>query len=368
MGVGKYKAATGYHWRVMWRDATGQQRTKRGFKTKRDAQTYERQVMAELAAGVTKPRDTKRTLDTFVPDWKVTHTNKKPATIAKANSTLNNYVLPTWGAYPVTKITEIGIQRWVDQLSQDLSASTIGNILTPLRDLLELAKKAGYIDHNPALGVKAPKRHKADVEPLTAEQVLALVNHTPDTYKLVVMLLATTGLRWGELIALRPKDVIGDNRLRITRSYSSQTGTFGATKTHENRTVTTTPEVYHWLREHMAGIDREELIWEAPQAGGPLKPPNGATHWFMAAVRRCQADDETFPRRFTVHGLRHTAASLMIRSGVNVKLVQRQLGHSSATITLDTYGHLYPDGLEEVSTLMSQILPWRDINLTSLHG
>ena len=83
-----------------------------------------------------------------------------------------------------------------------------------------------------------------------------------------------------------------------------------------------------------------ELLELATQ---PLRPPT-TTHWFGAAVKRCQSADARFPR-VTVHELRHTAASLMIASGANVKTVQAQLGHKTATMTLDQYGHLFPDDL-----------------------
>jgi hypothetical protein len=73
-------------------------------------------------------------------------------------------------------------------------------------------------------------------------------------------------------------------------------------------------------------------------------------HWtgFGAAVKRCQAADKEFPR-VTVHELRHTAASLMIASGANVRTVQSQLGHKTATMTVDQYGHLFPDDLNDVA-------------------
>ena len=73
------------------------------------------------------------------------------------------------------------------------------------------------------------------------------------------------------------------------------------------------------------------------------------------AVKRCQAADEKFPR-VTVHELRHTAASLMIATGANVKTVQAQLGHKTATMTLDQYGHLFPDDLDDVADKMDDLV------------
>jgi hypothetical protein len=88
--------------------------------------------------------------------------------------------------------------------------------------------------------------------------------------------------------------------------------------------------------------------------GSPLRPPT-TSHWFGAGVRRCQVSDPTFPR-VTVHEMRHTAASLLIQSGANVKTVQLQLGHKTATMTLDQYGHMFDDDLDEVADKMDDIV------------
>ena len=79
-----------------------------------------------------------------------------------------------------------------------------------------------------------------------------------------------------------------------------------------------------------------------------LKGPHSVTGWFVAAVRRSQALDGSFPT-ITPHDLRHTAASLAISAGANPKAVQRMLGHASAAMTLDTYADLFEDDLDNVS-------------------
>ena len=89
----------------------------------------------------------------------------------------------------------------------------------------------------------------------------------------------------------------------------------------------------------------------------PLRPfaAAAASPARVRSIKRCQAADEKFPR-VTVHELRHTAASLMIASGANVKTVQAQLGHKSATMTLDQYGHLFPDDLDDVADKMDDLV------------
>lgn len=107
------------------------------------------------------------------------------------------------------------------------------------------------------------------------------------------------------------------------------------------------------LAPAMVDKSSDELLW-CRADGQPLRPPT-TTHWFGAAVKRCQAADAKFPR-VTVHELRHTAASLMIASGANVKTVQSQLGHKTATMTLDQYGHLFPDDLDDVADKMDDLV------------
>jgi integrase len=102
----------------------------------------------------------------------------------------------------------------------------------------------------------------------------------------------------------------------------------------------------------MVGKSADELLWCRPD-GQPLRPPT-TTHWLGAAVKRCQAADPKFPR-VTAHELRHTAASLMIASG------ERQdgavsVGHNTATMTLDQYGHLFADDLDDVADKMDDLV------------
>ncbi|EFG80197.1 hypothetical protein HMPREF0281_02288 [Corynebacterium ammoniagenes DSM 20306] len=91
------------------------------------------------------------------------------------------------------------------------------------------------------------------------------------------------------------------------------------------------------LEKRTRGKSQDELLWTAGN-GDPLRPL-GHTSFFAHAVKRCRKRDELFPR-LTPHGLRHVAAGLMVSTGANVKVVQRQLGHASAAMTLDTYADL----------------------------
>jgi integrase len=100
------------------------------------------------------------------------------------------------------------------------------------------------------------------------------------------------------------------------------------------------------------GKARDDLLW-CTRDGNPLMPPAPSSSWLAFAVRRCQAADPEFPR-ISAHALRHTAASLAISAGANVKAVQRMLGHSSAAMTLDVYADLFDSDMDAVADALDQ--------------
>ncbi|WP_337447883.1 tyrosine-type recombinase/integrase [Corynebacterium pseudokroppenstedtii] len=83
-----------------------------------------------------------------------------------------------------------------------------------------------------------------------------------------------------------------------------------------------------------------------------MKRPSVGDGWFDTAVKKAQAEDSSFPR-ITPHGLRHVATGLLVSAGANVKVVQRQLGHASAVLTLDTYADLFEEDLDSAGQAMA---------------
>lgn len=191
---------------------------------------------------------------------------------------------------------------------------------------------------------------------LTAEQLNRLVKACGDKGDLIA-LLGRSGIRYGEAIALRVKDVnVLRRRLTIARTMTEDddeesTVVFSAPKSKTARTVAVTRSIIGLLEERMEGKAPDELLW-ARANGEPLRHL-GHTSFFHGAVRRLHAADESFPE-LTPHGLRHVAAGLMVASGASVKVVQKQLGHKSAAMTLDRYADLFDGDLDEVADRMDQ--------------
>mgnify|MGYP000180049211 FL=1 len=159
-----------------------------------------------------------------------------------------------------------------------------------------------------------------------------------------------TLLRWGELAGLRVRDV---NVLRrcltvaqaIARDDSGEWVPMEP-KSWEQRTVAVAASIMPLIVKAIEGKGPDEFVWERP-SGGCLRPL-GHTPFFAHAVKRC-VQDGVISDSLTPHGLRHVAAGLMVASGASVKAVQKQLGHKSAMLTLDTYADLLDGDLDEVA-------------------
>lgn len=167
-----------------------------------------------------------------------------------------------------------------------------------------------------------------------------------------MLALAYTGLRWGELTGLRVKNVDRERRRLFVEENAVMVGghiEVGTPKTHESRSVPYPAFLDDAIEELSKGKRRDAILF----GDGVLhmRLPNSVRGWFQGAVDRCQAADENFPR-VTPHDLRHTAASLAIAAGANVKAVQRMLGHASAAMTLDTYADLFEDDLDDVAVAL----------------
>ncbi len=165
----------------------------------------------------------------------------------------------------------------------------------------------------------------------------------------VIRFLAYTGLRWGEMAALRVQDFdMLRRRVNVSRSVTESGGLVWSTpKTGERRSVPFPASLADELAALMVGKGRDDLVF-TDMRGGVLRGSNYRTRVFEPAVQKCQKADETFPT-ITPHDLRHTAASLAVSAGANVKAVQRMLGHAKASMTLDVYADLFDDDLDVVA-------------------
>ena len=246
------------------------------------------------------------------------------------------------------------VQAWVRGRTEVLAPSTVEVVFRIFAAILNAAIDDRIIARSPATGVRLPRQAKHQVEPPTVDQVIALIDAMPDRYRALVVLAAGTGLRQGECFGLTVDRVDFLRRtIRVDRQLVLTEGPpqFGPPKTQASvRTVPLPNVVASALAAHLerwpAGGDG--LIF-TDSCGGPLR-----RNLFGEVWRRTVEGIGLPGVRF--HDLRHFYASLLIRHGESVKVVQARLGHASASETLDTYSHLWSDNEERTRAAVDSYL------------
>lgn len=347
--VSKYQNTSGATlYRVRYRTPDNRQTDKRGFRTKRDAEAFAARVEVAMQRGeYVAPAAGKVTVGELGPAWLDRgRGHLKPASIRTYESAWLTNVEPRWGTTPIAAIRHSDISSWVAELSSRRSAEIVRKAHRVLAAILDDATKDRLLAANPARGIKLPRPPAGRNVYLSAAQLELLASES-GKYESLVWLLGTSGLRWGEAAALRTSDVDFLRRRIELHSNAVQINgrmVVGSLKSGKSRVVPVPAFVIEQLSAICRG--RDDLLFPSP-TGGYLKPP-GTESWLTSAVSRCRTADPTFPR-ITAHDLRHTAASLAISAGANVKVVQRMLGHASAAMTLDVYADLFDDDLDAVA-------------------
>lgn len=366
-----YETQSGKRYRVRYRKPDGKQTDKRGFKRKRDAEDFANTVeVSKLTGDFVEAIAGRITVDQLGSQWNAHRTGVVAKTIATDESVWNVHVQPHWGTRSIGDIKPSEVRAWVAGMqAKKVGVATIEKALGQLRQILDAAVGDRRIARNPCQGVKAPRRGHVQRGYLTHNQVHQLAGEV-ESHGLAVLFLAYTGLRWGEMAALKVAsfDMLR-RRVNITQAVSEVKGeiVWGNVKTHERRSVPFPKFLAEPLANQMEGRSRDDLVFPGAN-GAVLRVSNYRPRVFAMAVARCKgaaarqrakqatAGKVTTPEFPTVtpHDLRHTAASLAISAGANVKAVQTMLGHKSAAMTLDTYADLFPDDLEAVSAALDK--------------
>lgn len=345
-----YETKTGRRWRVRYRKPDGSQTDKRGFHRKVDAERWAAENTMSIAHGTyVDPRSGRRTIGGLWPAWiAAKETRCKPSYLETLRLAWSAHVEPRWGAMRLDQVTRQGVQEWVAGLAATRSPSVTLRAYGILHGIARMAVADGLIPLDPARGVELPRRTHGAHRYLTPGQLLALADAS-GWRRGIVLTLGLTGLRWGELVALDVRDADLKRRRLDVRSSMTETGeglVESAPKTWERRTVAYPPILDTVMAGAAEGRALDEPLFADPRDGGRLRRTHGPctpSSWFYWAKKRAGVD-----LRLTVHDLRHTAASIMVASGANVKAVQRQLGHASASMTLDVYADLFDDDLDRL--------------------
>ncbi len=344
----------GKRWRARYVDPNGVERA-RAFATKIEAQKFlDGDVTTKVVTGTWVDPDRSGVLFEVVAEkWYGTKQLRKPKTVAGYRSLLDTIVLPRWGSVPLRDIEFEDIQEWIVMLSgsgstrftgRGLSASRVTQSYQVLNQVLKFAVKAKRLAVSPAADVELPDMESGERRYLTHVEVLRLAM-AAGRFRPLVLTLAYTGIRFGEATALRAGAIdLEAHRIYVRRSatFVRGSGTVETdTKNHTSRNVPVPGVLVKELVQLLDGRGRDELVFPS-RKGGYLESTE--FRWVFD-----QAVEITGLKGVVPHGLRHTAASLAIKAGANIKVVQKMLGHKTATLTLDLYGHLYDDDLDAVA-------------------
>lgn len=347
--VTPYEIAAGRRYRARWYTPENREREKKGFKTKKAAELYLAEKELSIARGdYIDAALSKVTVGERAVPWlagKAT-SNKKSAYRA-LEITWRLHVEPRWGSVALVAVEHSEVQAWVSELASRRSATVTLRAYGILAGILDVAVKDRRVVRNAARGVDLPRKSKKAHVYLSHAQVDALADEAGQ-YATLVRTLAYTGIRWGEASGLRVKHLdmlrrrlqVDENAVKVGMEV-----VVGTPKSHRVRSVPFPQFLAEDLARQCEGKTREQLVFG--DGHNHITTPDWAGGWFVYAKKRSGV-----PMNLTIHDLRHTAASLAIAAGANVKAVQRMLGHASAAMTLDVYGHLFDDDLDAVSAAL----------------
>lgn len=350
-----------------------QRRSVQGIR--RDAEALLVQLLHQRDSGIDAPPG-KLTAGEYLQRWLEDYAkgNTAPRTYERYQQIVRQHLVPALGAIPLARLRPQHIQAYYSEARQTgradgndggLSAQTVLHHHRVLREALHHAVRWQLLARNPADAVEAPRPPHHEMTVLTPEGVQRLLAacKDPDLHAIVFVAVAT-GLREGELLALRWSDAdLNGGSLAVTRTLQYVSGRgllFREPKTSRSRRrVSLSRETVAVLSEHRRrqlerrlalGPDYEDqrLVFAGP-AGKPI-PPYSVSQRFATLVKAAGIG----PLRF--HDLRHTSATLMLSAGVHPKIVSERLGHSGVAITLDTYSHVLPGLQEEAANLLDAFL------------
>jgi integrase len=349
--VEAYTTAAGERrYRVRYRTPERKQTDKRGFRTKRDAERWLAAVETAKDRGEYVPASAGRvSVAEWSAGWLAAQGHWKPSTAARAASIVRTQIVPRWGPVAIADVSHADVQAWCTQLSATLAPSTVRQVHRMLSLMLDLAVRDGRLVRNPASGVRLPRQRLAPRRFLTHDQVADLAA-AAGAHRVLVLTLAYAGLRWGEAAALRVGSLdLLRRRLTVSESVTEVEGrlTWGTPKSHAVRAVPLPQFLVDELAAHVVGWSRVQLVFPST-SGEPLRVGSFRRSSFDRAAAAVGVEG------LTPHELRHTAASLAIAAGASIKAVQSMLGHSTATLTLDRYGHLYPDELDALGAALDR--------------
>ncbi|MGE6833663.1 tyrosine-type recombinase/integrase [Priestia megaterium] len=341
--------------------------TRRGFKTKKEAQGAAAKLEQELLSGISIA-NSNITFDEAFTQWFSNHSKTiKPSTKKSIESKFKKHILPRFGKLKINEITRPYCQQMINEIAE--SIKSVNDIKIQANQVFKYAVKMDIIQKNPLEYVSIPKQKKDLIDENTHEnernywkkdEVKRFLSITKEELSLrdytLFHLLIYTGARKGELLALKWDDInfeTGFIRLTKTLFHNEGKFIFQTSKTKESRRLIsldtkTLSLLKKWRVEQIqanlanAGINSESKVIFTREDGSPMRLAY-LNDKLSALIKRYKLHG------VTIHGLRHTHASLLFEAGASIKEVQERLGHSDIQMTMNIYTHVTDDLKEQTA-------------------
>jgi integrase len=327
--------------------------------TKREAEARLRELLHSLETGVyVKP--SKITLAEFLERWLADYAkpNLSPRGFERYAGIVRQHLIPDMGTMALIQLRPEHIQQhYTAKLNNNLSARTVRYHHAVIHKALQTAVKWGLVGRNVADGVDVPRARRNEMQTWDEDEIQRFLKAAESKLYYELFYLAIfTGMRRGELLALRWQDIdFVFGQVSVNRAlHQLKDGSYIFTQPKSEksrRTIALPPSASLMLKKHQENQSLERAMLGKPLTdndlifsqydGKPLRPNTVTRAWTLLAAR-------SGVKVIRLHDARHTHASLLLKQGVHPKIVQERLGHSSISMTLDTYSHVAP-GLQQAA-------------------
>lgn len=344
-------------WRAVWTGANGKKRFKRGFDRKDDAKDYASDRETEIRHGVTLSGErpsSRTTVAAWAATW-IEQVEVRPSTV-KAYRYAVARITDSLGGRSVGGLRPSEIKAWRRALATRYAQTTADQTAAVLAMILRAAVNDGLIPRSPMPPASGGKTQRVvdPAELLTLEQVKAWDAKLPEHAHGMAVVAAQTGLRQGELLGLRPKDVDflrGLVHVSVQLVEAPGQPAYGPPKTAAGvRTVPLPQLAQEALAAHMAAFPSPP--------GEPLFLTKAGRRWRRSAFHDCWASAKTdggLPAFAHWHALRDVFASTGIRAGMDVKMLMTAMGHATSDETLRTYARVWPDAHDNARKKINKV-------------
>lgn len=277
------------------------------------------------------------------------------ATLHSYRGHVRNHIEPKIGHLQLASLTVADVRDFLDHMLMKSTRAMAKKCLTTLRSMINAAIERGLVAHNVAREAKLRRTSRHDPDPVfpTKDEIRALIANAPPKHQPLIMTAVFTGMRMSELRGLTWDAVDFQRSIITVRKRADRYCDMGNTKSKAGRRdIPMGPQLALVLKTWKLSCPPGELDLVFPNGVGKVEThSNIYNRVFKPLMTGCGIVDDKGTPRFSMHALRHAAASLFIEQGWPPKKIQTMLGHSSITMTYDVYGHLFHDPAKDVDLM-----------------